>query len=120
MSVVLAVGAVVGCGVGAVVRHLLAQRVTGENLAWHTIAANTLACALVGAVAGIPDAPAGLMLVLGTGVGGGLSTFSTLAVDAAHLWEAGERGRAVAYLALTCAAGVAAAWAGWTATSTLG
>lgn len=116
MSVALYAGAAVGCGLGAVLRHVLAQHVTAGTLAWHTITANTLASALVGALAGLTDAPAGVMLVLGTGLGGGLSTFSTLAVDAAHLWEAGERRQALSYLAVTAGLGVAAAWAGWALT----
>ncbi len=116
MSVALYAGAVVGCGLGAVLRYLLAGRVTAGTLAWHTITANTVASALVGVLAGLTDAPAGVMLALGSGLGGGLSTFSTLAVDAAHLWEAGERRRALLYLAVTGVLGVGAAWAGWSVT----
>ncbi|WP_159449586.1 CrcB family protein [Demequina sp. NBRC 110057] len=109
--------AILGCGIGAVGRHLLAQRIVAAAMPWQTIVANTLAAALVGAVAGVADAHPAWMLVLGAGVGGGLSTFSTLAVDGARLWEAGERRRAAAYLAVTFALGVGAAWAGWLVTS---
>lgn len=109
--------AIVGCGVGGVMRYLLSRRVSGTSLPWPTLVANTLAAALVGAVAGVAGAHPAWMLVLGAGVGGGLSTFSTLAVDAARLWEAGERANAVRYLTLTCVAGVGAAWAGWLLTS---
>ncbi|GMA36471.1 CrcB family protein [Demequina litorisediminis] len=109
--------AILACGIGALGRHLLARSLPVTGLAWHTIVANTLAAAVVGAAAGVADAHPAMLLVLGSGIGGGLSTFSTLAVDAARMWEASERRRATLYLALTGTLGILAAWCGWLLTS---
>jgi CrcB protein len=59
-------------------------------------------------------APEWVLVVLGVGLAGGLTTFSSLALDAVNLWAGGRRRACVGYLAVTMAAGVTAAWLGWT------
>lgn len=73
----------VGAGVGAALRYLLGQRLDGR---WPhgTLAANTLASLLLGACVGWSlDGPA--LALAGAGFCGGLSTYSSLAVQARGL-----------------------------------
>ena len=116
MTPALAALAVVACGLGALARYGINQCGAGSRWPWPTVVANVLGSAVVGAVAAavlIADAPAGWLLVLGGGFAGGLSTVSTLAVDALMLWRDGHRRGAAAYVALTLATGFGAAAAGW-------
>lgn len=116
MTPAVAALAVVACGLGAVTRHVINQYGAGSRWPWPTVVANILGSAVLGAVAAailIADAPATWLLVLGGGFAGGLSTVSTLAVDALELWRDAPRQGAVAYVALTLATGFAAAAAGW-------
>ncbi len=107
--------AALGCGLGAVLRFWLNTWRRPHHLPWPTVLANVLGTALLGAAAFLSDAgqlsTAGAFIV-GGGVAGGLTTFSTLAVDAIVLWRA-SRSRAVFYLVTTAGAGVAAGAAGW-------
>lgn len=116
MTPALAALAVVAGGVGALARYGLHQWGASLRWPWPTVAANVLGSAVLAAVAAavlVAHAPAGWQLVLGGGFAGGLSTVSTLAVDALALWRCGERRGAVAYATITLAAGLGAAAAGW-------
>jgi CrcB protein len=53
-----------------------------------------------------------LRLVLGTGVMGGLTTYSTFNLEALRMAEEGEVGRAAAYMAITLALAFAAGYGG--------
>lgn len=115
MSVAAYAAAVVGCGVGAMLRFSLGWLDRRKVFPWPTIVANILGSALLGAVVAWSDAgalSAGVAFALGAGVAGGLSTFSSLAVDVAVLWMDGRRRDALAYVGLTFALGLCAAWAG--------
>ncbi|WP_408898039.1 fluoride efflux transporter FluC [Nocardioides sp. R1-1] len=96
-----------GAAVGAPLRYLLAQRLDER---WHhgTLAANTLASLLLGACTGLSVGGSTLALV-GAGFCGGLSTYSSLAVQVRDL--GGVRG--AAYAGLTLALGLAACAAGF-------
>ncbi len=115
MTALTFVLAALGCGFGAVLRFWLNTWRRPHHLPWPTVLANVLGTALLGAAAFLSDtgqlSAAGAFIV-GGGVAGGLTTFSTLAVDAIVLWRA-SRSRAVFYLVTTAAAGVAAGAAGW-------
>lgn len=109
-------GAVLGCGLGAMVRYLLGRLDHPQSFPWPTVVANTggsaaLAAAAAAVASGAAEPWVGL--VVATGFAGGLTTFSSLAVDALVLWRDGRRRACVAYLALTFGAGVAAAGASW-------
>lgn len=120
MSAWLYAGAMVGCGVGAVGRYLLGRIDHPWSFPWPTVVANALGSVMLGAAARLVDVDgAWVALVMGTGVAGGLTTFSSLAVDALVLWRDGRRAHATEYLALTLAVGIAAAAAGWYATAGL-
>ncbi len=107
--------ATLGCGLGSVLRFWLSTWRRPHHLPWPTLLANVLGTALLGAAAALSDSghlsAAGLFIV-GAGVAGGLTTFSTLAVDAVVLWRA-SRSRATMYLATTGVAGALAGIAGW-------
>lgn len=100
---VLAVG--VGGAVGSVVRHLLASAPWGAMRG--VLAANTVGSAGLGAVVALGSSPV-MVLLLGTGLCGALTTWSTLAVHTTQLGR-GAPGRAAAYLALNVFSGLAAA-----------
>ena len=89
--------ATLGCGFGAVLRFWLNTWRRPHHLPWPTVLANVLGTGLLGAAAFLSDAgqlSAAGAFIVGGGVAGGLTTFSTLAVDAAVLWRS-SRSRAV-------------------------
>ncbi len=107
--------AALGCGLGAVLRFWLGTWRRPHHVPWPTVLANVLGTGLLGAAAFLTDSaqlsPAAAIIV-GSGVAGGLTTFSTLAVDALVLWRASPA-RAVTYLAATGVAGTVSGLAGW-------
>ncbi|WP_250284199.1 MULTISPECIES: fluoride efflux transporter CrcB [unclassified Frankia] len=86
---------------------------------WTTVLVNTTGCAAIGLLmAAITELPAAHPLLrpfLGTGVLGGYTTFSTYAVDAERLVDAGRAGTALAYLTSTAALALGAVWLASTA-----
>ena len=84
--------------------------------AWATFAVNVSGCLLIGVLmAAITEVWRAHRLArpfLGVGVLGGYTTFSTHIVEAQQAIQAGEPRTALAYLAATLAAGLAATWAG--------
>lgn len=102
-----------GAAVGAPLRYLtdLALRTRlGAGLPWGTFAVNVLGSLLLGIVIGTCSARG--QLLLGTGLCGALTTYSTFSYEALRLGEGGLRGRAVGYVLGTLAVGICAAWAG--------
>ena len=96
-----------GGAVGAVLRHLVSMPPVGPFRG--VLVVNVVGSALLGVLVGLGDlVPPALLLLLGTGLCGALTTWSTLAVQG---WEVGRRSlrRAAAYLALAVGSGVLAA-----------
>ncbi len=123
MSILLLAGIAIGGAIGSAVRYGAGLASAGRVFPWGTFWANTVGTALLGAVAAATQAGSlggAWDLALGAGLAGGLTTFSTLAVDAAGLWRRGARRMAASYLIATFAAGAAAAAVGWSVTSALG
>ena len=111
--------AAVGCGIGAVIRFAITTRRREHHLPWPTLVANIVGTLLLGASAALLDSgrlSESAAFVVGAGVAGGLTTFSTLAVDAVVLWRTSRR-KAVVYLAVTGILGMAAGVIGWGAAS---
>ncbi|RKN62018.1 fluoride efflux transporter CrcB [Streptomyces klenkii] len=111
-----------GGGAGAAARYgagLLWPAPAGA-FPWTTFLINVVGCALIGVlltVIGELAAPHRLLRpFLGTGVLGGFTTFSTYAVDVQRLTEDGHVATALAYLAATLLAALAAVWAASAAT----
>ncbi|SDI91939.1 CrcB protein [Frankineae bacterium MT45] len=109
---------------GAVLRYLADRSVTGwrdrarpgDLFPYGTLLVNVIGCFILGVItAGALDAHWGgrVVALLGTGLCGGLTTFSTFAVESVQL----ERHRRpivmLAYLALSLLLGIGAAQLGW-------
>lgn len=115
MTALTFVLAALACGLGSMLRFWLSTWRRPHHLPWPTLLANVLGTALLGAAAFLSDSghlSASGSFIVGAGVAGGLTTFSTLAVDAVVLWRA-SRFRAIMYVATTGVAGVLAGIAGW-------
>lgn len=94
----------VGAAVGAVCRWLL-DRAVGRP-PWGVLLVNLLGCLAAGVVAGLAPGPDAVALVA-TGLLGGFTTASTLAVDVLRLVEQGRARTAVADLVLSTGPGLA-------------
>ncbi|QTD96502.1 fluoride efflux transporter FluC [Streptomyces cyanogenus] len=112
--VVAAVAA--GGALGATGRYALtlAWPTPSGGFPWATFWTNVSGCAAMGVlmvlVTEVWAAHRLLRPFLGTGVLGGFTTFSTYAVDSRGLVDAGRPGLAIAYLAATLCAALAAVW----------
>ncbi|PSQ19694.1 fluoride efflux transporter CrcB [Halobacteriales archaeon QS_8_69_26] len=83
----------IGGAVGAVLRHLLAQRVDREAFPVGTLVVNVLGSFALGVVVGTSlDDRA--VLLFGTGVCGSFTTYSSFSYETVRRWESGERARA--------------------------
>ncbi len=110
----------VGCGgvVGALARQLVEVAVPAPagHFPWATFAINTSGSALLGflLVMVVEQFPRGRLArpVLGTGVLGAYTTFSTFCVEAAQLLRGGYVAMAALYLGASLLAGLAAAAVG--------
>lgn len=130
MSPGLACAVALAAGLGAVLRAVveLAQNRVLEQLharhgarwyvhpGWATLVVNITGSALLGVVAALVAVHGWdetWLLVAGTGLAGGLTTFSTLAVELADDARGGARGRLLARLGGHLVLGLAAAAAGY-------
>ncbi|QYJ16748.1 Putative fluoride ion transporter CrcB [Rubrobacter xylanophilus DSM 9941] len=87
----------VGAGAGSVLRYLLGGWVghrMGPEFPWGTLAVNALGCLGLGLLEGAAPHERTLLLVLGSGLLGGFTTFSTLMLETINLAASGERDRA--------------------------
>ncbi|GAA5615123.1 fluoride efflux transporter CrcB [Streptomyces platensis] len=115
----------VGGGIGAAARYGAALVwPTGEgSFPWTILAVNVVGCALMGVlmvmVTEVWPAHRLLRPFFGTGVLGGFTTFSTYAVDIQRLIDARHPAQAMAYLAGTLLAALAAVWGAVTGTRAL-
>ncbi|UJW31322.1 CrcB family protein [Saccharothrix sp. AJ9571] len=94
-----------GGAAGAVLRYLVG-RALNARFPWGTFAVNVTGSALLGFLAGTTGATQAL---LGTGLCGALTTYSTFGYETVGLFTKGHRARAVAYVAATFTAGFGAA-----------
>ncbi|MFJ5230054.1 fluoride efflux transporter CrcB [Kitasatospora sp. NPDC088391] len=103
----------VGAAVGAPLRYLTDRAVhsrVGFGFPWGTFTVNLSGCALLGLLAAV--APPDVRLLLGTGLCGALTTYSTFSFETLKLAQNGSRGAAFGNVALSLAAGLAAVYAG--------
>ncbi|MGW0834108.1 fluoride efflux transporter CrcB [Streptomyces prunicolor] len=109
-----------GGAIGAVARYAasLWWPAQGGGFPWTTFGINVVGCAVIGVfMVVITEVWAAHRLVrpfFGTGVLGGFTTFSTYAVDIQKLVDEGHPRTALAYLAATLIAALAAVWLGAT------
>ncbi|WP_062317614.1 FluC/FEX family fluoride channel [Demequina maris] len=114
--------AILGCGLGACVRFSLGWLDRRRTFPWPTILANVLGAALLGAVVAAGDdalLSPGWAFALGTGVAGGLSTFSSLAVDIVVMLKDRRHHATAQYVLATCVLGMGAAGAGFAVVTAL-
>ncbi|MEQ7874178.1 fluoride efflux transporter CrcB [Sphingomonas sp. ASV193] len=103
-----------GGGLGAAARHgvnRLGLATLGPGFPWWTVAINLLGCLVMGMTAGLfarSGASPDTRLFLTTGVLGGFTTFSAFSLDALTLWQRGQQGAAVLYVALSVVLSLAA------------
>ena len=95
-----------GGAVGAVLRHVVGVALDSDRFPYGTLAVNVAGSAVL---AGVTLAGAGepVLLLVGTGVCGAFTTFSSFAFETVRMWETGARWRA----ALNAAANLALALA---------
>ncbi len=122
MTAVLLVG--LGAAVGAPLRYWtdrLVRRQHDSVFPWGTLTVNVAACLLLGWLAGAagrvsPEVAA----LLGTGLCGSLSTYSTFSYENQQLLTDGARFYAAVNLGLSVLAGLGAAALGWSVGTSFG
>ncbi len=108
-----------GGAAGTLLRFALGgwlARATGGVFPWETLIINVAGCLGVGVVAGALDRGALLSppvrMALMVGLFGGFTTFSTFALETLRLASAAQWGGVLAYVTLSNALGLGAAWLG--------
>ncbi|MBA2347711.1 MAG: CrcB family protein [Solirubrobacterales bacterium] len=99
-----------GGALGALARAGLAEQwpVSAGSVPWSTFSANLVGCLLLGAVLVRTTAGTPRRGLLGPGLCGGLTTFSTFQVELVDLLHDGDTVLALGYAALSLALGLAA------------
>ncbi|WP_269858681.1 fluoride efflux transporter CrcB [Streptomyces sp. RPT161] len=109
---------IAGAVVGAPLRYLTDRTVQSRHdtvFPWGTFTVNVVGCLVLGTLTGAAAAGAAssrLQLLLGTGLCGALTTYSTFSYETLRLAEQGARLLAVANVVASVVAGVTAAFAG--------
>ncbi|MFF8289640.1 fluoride efflux transporter CrcB [Streptomyces sp. NPDC016309] len=107
-----------GAAVGAPLRYLTDRAVQARHdsvFPWGTFAVNVVGCLVLGVVTGAVTAGAAgssLRLLLGTGLCGALTTYSTFSYETLRLAEGGAVLYAVLNVALSTGVGLGAVFAG--------
>ncbi|GAB3713305.1 fluoride efflux transporter CrcB [Nocardiopsis nanhaiensis] len=103
-----------GAAVGAPVRFLVdlaLKRRFGEAFPWGTLLVNVAGSLILGTLMALPVSAEAMALV-GTGLCGALTTYSTFAYETVQLTRTGARLRALLYVLASLALGIGAAWLG--------
>lgn len=112
-----------GAAVGAPLRYLTDRVVQSRHdsvFPWGTLAANVVGCLVLGGLLGAGDVlPGWVSALLGVGVCGALTTYSTFSYETLRLAEGGAYFYAVANVLVSVIAGVGAALLGYAAVGAL-
>lgn len=100
-----------GAAVGAPLRWWVGQRLDRPALPWGTFAVNVAGSFVLGLLAGLA-VEGHVLALLGTGFCGGLTTYSSFAVQTATVGRE-DAGAGARYAVLTVVAGLAACWVGF-------
>lgn len=109
---------IIGAAVGAPLRYLTDRAVQARHdtvFPWGTFTVNVSGCLVLGLLTGAVAAGAAsshLQLLLGTGLCGALTTYSTFSYETLRLAEGGARLYAAANAVASVVAGLGAAFAG--------
>ncbi|TXS41935.1 fluoride efflux transporter CrcB [Streptomyces sp. OR43] len=109
---------IIGAAVGAPLRYLTDRAVQSRHdtvFPWGTFTVNVSGCLVLGLLTGAVAAGAAsshLQLLLGTGLCGALTTYSTFGYETLRLAEGGARFSAAANAVASVGAGLGAAYAG--------
>ena len=109
-----------GAAVGAPLRYLTDRAVQSRHdtvFPWGTFTVNVTGCLVLGLLTGavaVGAASSHLQLLLGTGLCGALTTYSTFSYETVRLAEGGARFYAAANAVASVVAGLGAAFAGVT------
>ncbi|MFF7385467.1 fluoride efflux transporter CrcB [Streptomyces griseoluteus] len=109
---------ILGGMAGAPLRYLTDRAVQKRHdsvFPWGTLTVNVLGCFILGLLTGAVAAGAAsshIQLLMGTGLCGALTTYSTFSYETLRLTEDGARLLAAANVAASVAAGLGAAFAG--------
>ncbi|MDV3221817.1 fluoride efflux transporter CrcB [Intrasporangium sp.] len=109
----------VGGAVGAPLRYVIdlaVQRWHGGRFPWGTFTVNVLGSLVLGAVLGLAasgSVPAETMALVGTGLCGALTTYSTFTFETVRLVEEGAWAAAASNVLLSLTGAVAAGALGW-------
>lgn len=107
-----------GAAVGAPLRYLTDRTVQSRHdtvFPWGTLTVNVVGCLILGLITGAVVAggiSSDVQLLLGTGLCGALTTYSTLSYETLRLTEEGARFFAVANAIANIVAGLGAAFTG--------
>ena len=109
-----------GAAVGAPLRYLVDRAVQARHASafpWGTLVVNVAGCLLLGVLVGGAAAgavPESLVTLLGAGLCGALTTYSTFGYETVRLFTDGARLAALLNVGTSVVAGLAAAFAGVT------
>jgi CrcB protein len=111
----------VGGAVGSGARYLTGRAMTallGAGYPFGTLAVNLVGGLLMGVLVGVlarHSAPEGWRLLIGVGVLGGFTTFSSFSLDVVTMAERGAPGLALGYILVSVIGSIAALFAGLSA-----
>jgi CrcB protein len=112
---VIVLGLLVAGAIGALLRYeveLHVRRHLGPGFPWGTLVINVSGAFVLGLLTGMADhqgVPTGVLTVVGTGLLGAFTTFSTFTFDTVSLAERGRIGGAAANIGGTIVLGLGAA-----------
>ena len=110
----------VGGALGAVLRYLIGNWLSTEQMPWGTLTVNLVGSLLLGSLMGAAASSEAISkemgMFLGVGVLGAFTTLSTFSIDTINLWKDGRISTALLYAVSTSVLGPLLALLGWVAT----
>lgn len=106
---------ILGAGLGAPLRYLVDRAIQSRHTSgfpWGTLTVNLVACTVLGLLSGAAAVPAGLQHLIGPGLCGALSTYSTFSYETLQLARTDAKFFAVANASVSVLAGLGAALLG--------
>jgi fluoride exporter len=108
-----------GGALGAVLRYLIGNWLSTEQMPWGTLTVNLVGSLLLGSLMGAAASSEAvskeMVLFLGVGVLGAFTTLSTFSIDTINLWKDGQISTALLYAISTSVLGPLLALLGWIA-----